>query len=200
MGYRIPDDELVRVKVETDLVALVEAAGVVLVACGEDFRGLCPFHQESTPSFSVRPRGPEGWGLFKCFGCGVGGDCIRFVELSQHVSFRHAFEVVRAKSLSLGNVALVKEYSSRPLSTGIERTADDQVLLNQVVEFYHEALKGPAGESALQYLSSRGLVSSEMVDRFKLGYVNRTLCYRLPVKKAKGGAELRARLTGIGRE
>jgi len=82
----------------------------------------------------------------------------------------------------------------------IEREADDRVLLLQVVDYYNETLK--QSPEALKYLASRGLTNSEMIDRFRLGFANRTLGYRLPAKNRAAGAEMRGRLQerGILRE
>ena len=74
--------------------------------------------------------------------------------------------------------------------------ADDQTLLREVLDFYHSTLKG--SPEALAYLESRGIRSAEVVDRFGLGYANRTLGLGLPEKNRKLGAELRGRLTRLG--
>ena len=84
----------------------------------------------------------------------------------------------------------------RKLPPPIAREADDRVLLMQVVDYYNEALK--QSPEAMKYLESRGLKSSEMIDRFKLGFANRTLGYRLPAKNRAAGAEMRGRLQQLG--
>jgi len=73
---------------------------------------------------------------------------------------------------------------------------DDRELLGQVIGYYHETLK--ESPEALAYLGKRGIESLEMIERFRLGYANRTLCYRLPDKNRKAGAEARGRLQGLG--
>lgn len=196
---RIPEDELRRLKEETDLVALVRAAGVELKAVGEDFRGRCPFHQDDTPSLVVTPASPsKGPGLWHCFGaCNTGGSAIDWVMKSCRLSFRHAVEVLRAAlpaSAAAGAGARVPVM--RELPPAVTRDVDDQRLLNQVIDFYHETLK--RSPEALAYLEKRGLRSSEMVDRFKLGYANRTLGYRLPNSNTQAGADLRGRLIKLG--
>jgi DNA primase len=77
-----------------------------------------------------------------------------------------------------------------------ERQTEDQVQLNQVIDFYHETLLQSA--EALAYLDKRGLNDPELIVRFKLGFANRTLAYRLPEKSRKAGAELRGQLQQIG--
>jgi DNA primase len=78
--------ELDAIKRSTDLVAVVREQGIALRRRGRTYFGLCPFHDEQTASFGVSREA----GLFHCFGCGAGGDVIRFVERIEHVSFREA--------------------------------------------------------------------------------------------------------------
>lgn len=118
----------------------------------------------------------------------------------QGVSFRHAVELLR-EGLPLAaespeSVPAVKHSTVRRLPPPVTFDADDQALLNQVVGYYHETLK--QSPEALAYLQGRGLVQGELIERFKLGYANRTLGLRLPDKTRKAGADLRARLTRIG--
>ena len=88
---RIPDEEIARIKKETDLVALVRSRGVELGKHGtKDWVGRCPFHAEDTASFIVSP----DKGLYHCMGCGAAGNAIQFVEQFDGVSFRHAFELL----------------------------------------------------------------------------------------------------------
>jgi hypothetical protein len=82
------------------------------------------------------------------------------------------------------------------LPSPLERTADDRELLERVVGFYHQTLKESA--EALGYLERRGLMHPELVERFRLGYANRTLGYRLPAKNRQAGADIRGRLQRLG--
>lgn len=116
------------------------------------------------------------------------------------VSFRHACELLAKEhpALAAGSPAA----PAPKLSAGKLRTAQtftaasDQALLDQVIEFYHQTLK--ASPEALQYLDSRGLGNMELIERFRLGYANRTLAYRLAPKQYKAGAESRAALQRVG--
>jgi DNA primase len=90
----------------------------------------------------------------------------------------------------------VKASTVRRLAPPVNFDADDQALLNQVVGYYHETLK--QSPEALAYLQARGLVHGELIERFRLGYADRTLGLRLPEKTRKAGAEVRARLEAIG--
>ena len=83
---RIAEAELERLKREVGVAALAAARGVELTPHGADLIGRCPFHEERTASFAVSREA----GLFHCFGCGAGGDVIRFIERLQHVSFPEA--------------------------------------------------------------------------------------------------------------
>ncbi len=191
---RIPEEEIRRLKEEVDLAALVRAAGVELKSVGADLRGRCPFHEDKGPSLVVTPEK----GLWHCLGaCGTGGSAIDWVMKAQGVSFRHAVEILRSRTAAEPLVPSGTKHSTvRRLPAPVPLDPDDRTLLVQVIEFYHETLK--ASPEALRYLESRGLKSSEMVGCFKLGYANRTLGYRLPLKNRKAGAELRGRLVKLG--
>ncbi len=192
---RIPEDEIQRLKATVDLVALVRASGVELAPVGADLRGRCLFHEETTASLVVTP----AKALWHCFGCNAGGDAIRWVELTQHVSFRHAVEILRGTNgTPVAPVDLPRGKRATPLNSALPVALDatDQQLLNQVIDYYSLTLK-TTGE-AQEYLTKRGLVSSEIVDRFRLGYANNTLTYRLPKKTWREGRDVRARLTSLG--
>ncbi len=191
---RIADAEIERLKAEVSLVRLVESSGVKLVKRGTDMMGCCPFHDDDSPSLSVSPVK----NLFRCFGCNVGGGPIDWVMKREGVSFRHAVELLRdgapldAPSLSSSPVRA----TVRKLAAPVAFDADDQALLAQVVDYYHETLK--QSPEALAYLAARGLVHPELIDRFRLGLADRTLGLRLPEKTRKAGADIRARLERIG--
>jgi DNA primase catalytic core len=188
---RIAAAELERLKVEVSLVRLIEDAGIVLRRQGKDWAACCPFHAEDTASLIVTPEK----NLFHCFGCGAAGGPIDWVMKRNGVSFRHAVELLREGMPGIVE-GVVKHSTVRALPPPVAFDADDQALLNQVVDYYHETLK--QSPEALAYLQARGLSHPELVDRFKLGYANRTLGLRLPEKTRKAGAEIRARLERIG--
>src|SRR5450432_1780548 len=87
----IPDDDLERIKRETDLAAVIRARGVELKPSGGDLVGRCPFHDDHDPSLRVTP----GKGLWRCMSCGATGNVIQFVQRFDGVSFRHAFELLK---------------------------------------------------------------------------------------------------------
>jgi DNA primase len=87
----IPEDTLNAIRDRVDLVAIIGAV-VPLKRAGATWKGCCPFHEERTPSFSVRPL----QGKYRCFGCGEGGDAFRFVMKTRGVSFPEAVRLVAA--------------------------------------------------------------------------------------------------------
>lgn len=193
---RIPDGEIARIKRETDLVALVRSRGVELAKHGsKDWAGRCPFHEgDDRPSFIVSP----GKGLFHCMGCGAAGNAIQFVEKFDGISFRHAFELLSEgrPAFSARAAEPLKQATVPRLENPLDDVPDDAALLRQVVDYYHERLTKTV--DALDYLKGRGIYDEEAVERFRLGFADRTLGLRLPVSNRKAGAEIRARLQVLG--
>lgn len=187
---RIPEHEIERLKSEIAVERLVEAAGVALRRAGKDLLGKCPFHEDAEASLVVTP----AKNLWHCFGCQVGGGPIDWVMKSQGVSFRHAVELLRNDSPLAAS--MVKVGTVRKLAPPVALDADDGRLLAQVVSYYHETLKD--SPEALAYLKTRGLDSAELIERFQLGFANRTLGLRLPLANRAAGAEIRSRLAKLG--
>jgi DNA primase catalytic core len=192
---RIPEAEVERLKDEVSLERLVEAAGVELRRQGKDLVGCCPFHEDRTPSLVISP----AKNLWHCLGaCQAGGSVIDWVMRTDGVSFRHAVELLRdgvAPSSAANGRRAVRSTVTK-LSSPLERAADDRELLGRVVGFYERTLR--ESSEALGYLDRRGLRHPELVERFRLGYANRTLGYRLPQKNRQAGADLRGRLQRLG--
>jgi len=190
---RIPDSEIERLKAEVSLVRLIESSGVVLARKGKDeLLGCCPFHEDGTPSLSVS----VAKNLFHCFGCAASGGPIDWVMKREGMSFRHAVEWLSdGAPVAPGPETARPRASGRRLPSPVRMDTDDAALLAQVVDYYHETLK--ASPEALAYLATRGL-DGALVERFRLGFANRTLGLRLPEKTRKAGAEIRGRLERIG--
>lgn len=188
---RIPDVEIERLKEEVSLARLVEASGLTLEKRGADLVARCPFHEDDTPSFVVTP----AKNLFHCFGCGAAGGPIDWVMQRQKVSFRHAALLLKDGAPAPTSAADSSVRRAARLAPPVRLDVDDQALLDQVVGYYHETLK--SAPEALAYLQSRGL-DGTLIERFRLGYANRTLGLRPPEKNRKAGAEIRARLEAIG--
>ena len=200
---RIPDEVLARLKVEVSVARLVEGCGVELKRQGRDLVGLCPFHEDSTPSLVVSP----GKNLWNCLGaCRRGGGPVDWVMAAQGVSFRHAVELLLAESPALSVLAQSSPLSqtagpvvksvTRKLPVLAEPDVSDAGLAAAVVDHYAQTLA--ASPEALGYLGSRGIDHPEAIAVFRLGFANRTLGYRLGPSQTKAGGVLRSRLQGLG--
>src|ERR671935_182003 len=137
---RIKDSSVEAVKAAVDIVAVVEGR-TRLRKQGASLKGLCPFHQEKTPSFSVMP----DRGTYHCFGCGEGGDAIDFVEKMEGVDFVGAIEWLADRF----NVPLEYEEASPEADARRRRRDRLQALLEQATSFYERYLwESAAGDSA----------------------------------------------------
>jgi len=152
-----PPALLDEIRAGVDVVDLV-GRFVNLRKAGQNYKGLCPFHGEKTPSFMVNPRK----GIFHCFGCGVGGDVFGFLMRQDRLSFP---EAVRALARQAG-VALPEERGARPGDSGREELYRAMEL---AASFYSERLWSVGGERARTYLDERG-VAPEVARRFGLGW------------------------------
>ena len=135
---------------------------VPLKRVGATYKGLCPFHSEKTPSFHVNPER----GFFHCFGCGVGGDVFKFLELHEKVDFPEAVKMLAQKF----GVAL-PEPAAGP-GGGDESAGLREALLKAheiAATYFREQLAAPAGGRARQQLAERG-VAAATVERLGLGY------------------------------
>ncbi len=188
---RIPQNEIDRLTSEVSVARLLEAAGIAMERGAEGLAACCPFHDDDVRSLIVLP----DKNLFHCTGCGAEGGPIEWVMKKNGISLRHAVELLR-EGLPGVTGETVKQSTVRALPPPVSLDADDQAVLDQVVGYYHETLK--RSPEALAYLQKRGLDSSEALQRFKLGFANRTLGLRLPNKQRKDGADIRARLARIG--
>jgi DNA primase catalytic core len=186
---RIPDGVVDRLKRQISLERLVSLRGVELKRHGADLVGLCPMHEDKTPSLVISPKK----NLWHCLGaCQRGGSVIDWVMAIEGVSFRRAVDVLLQDA---PGVALSEDVAP-PAAVPINTAAEDRELLAQVVTYYHETLRQSA--EALEYLKGRGLGSPDLVTHFKLGFANRTLGYRLPSHQTKAGVEARERLQRVG--
>ena len=193
---RIPEAEIARIKAETNLVALIQSRGVALNQQGLNWTGFCPFHEDKqTPNLIVTP----SKGLFRCMAanCGKTGNAIQFVQWHDGVSFRHAFEL-----LSNGGKAAFEQSNGIAKKSLIQKLPcpidpeDSAKILAQVSDYYAERLlKNP---DALAYLASRGLDDESLIERFKIGFSDRTLGIRVPHARRKDGNELREQLKALG--
>ncbi len=149
-------------------IADVVGEYVRLKKTGSNYMGLCPFHSERSPSFSVTDKRQ----IFHCFGCQKSGDVIAFVQEIQAVSFHEAIRVLASKF----NIKLPPEFTGRTGGTAAQRPTEDKLevyhKLNRfVAQFYHERLLSPAGKSAREYLEKRG-VNETTIKNAYLGYAS----------------------------
>ncbi|HEY6357804.1 MAG TPA: DNA primase, partial [Vicinamibacterales bacterium] len=155
-----PQSFLDEVKSQTDIVSVVGNV-VSLRKTGSTWKGLCPFHQEKTPSFNVN----KDKGFFKCFGCGAGGDVVKFVELYEKLSFPDAVR-------HLAQRASIPVPETTSGADDREAAAERQALMalhEQAAAFYREQLDAPAGARARRELDHRGL-RAETLATFGYGY------------------------------
>ena len=147
-------------RMQADIVQVIEQY-VPLKRAGSSFKGLCPFHGEKTPSFHVsRDRG-----LFHCFGCGVGGDVFKFVELQEKLSFP---EAVRQLAQRFGVPVPEPEQGGRDFPVEAEREALLKVH-ELATGYFREQLEGAGGSRAKSQLRARGLAAAT-VEALELGY------------------------------
>lgn len=210
--------ELEELKRSADLLGLVRSHGVSLSRAGADLLGLCPFHEETTPSFRVTP----SKNLWHCFGCGKGGSAVDWLMHTRGLSVREAVAILReqAGSPSLPSrpeppsaVAVVSappaspdtmpvmpvDRQPEPLSPSrfwSNRESTEQDLLWAVLEHYHGSLW--ASEACRAYLERRGLWDESLVRTFRLGYADRSLGLAIPGKQLRAGAHARERLQLAG--
>jgi len=191
---RFDDDLIRRLKHETDLVRLIESYGTKLrdrPGGQGEMIGLCPIHDDHEPSLVVNRRK----NVWNCLGaCGQGGDVIQWVMHAEKVGFRHAVELLRDGAVGSGGGR--KFTTERKLESPLPTDAGDAALLASVVAYYHDRLK--QSPQALAYLQSRGITDGEAIERFQIGFVDRTLGLRLPQAQVKAGEEIRERLKRLG--
>jgi DNA primase len=151
----IPDDVVEEVRERADIVEVIGEL-VSLKRSGKDFKGLCPFHQEKTPSFYVVP----AKGFYKCFGCGESGDVFSFLMKHLGLSFQEAVEKLADRyGVEIPTQAPQADDGLQPLREAVAFAAD----------FYQRHLMAPAGERARTYLENRG-IGRDAWERFMLGF------------------------------
>ena len=157
MSGRIPREFIDELLDRTDIVELIDAR-VPLTKAGRDFKACCPFHNENSPSFNVRPVQQ----FYHCFGCGAGGNAIRFLMEFEHLSFREAIEeLAQSAGLEIPDTG-----PARPEDTLTPALLDTVAGANR---FFKEQLRQhEMSAEAIRYLKERGL-SGEVAAQFELG-------------------------------
>ena len=156
MAGRIPDETLQAIRERVSIVEVVSGY-VSLKKAGRNHLGLCPFHAEKTPSFTVN----DERGLFHCFGCGAGGTVFTFLMRADRLEFFEAVEVLARRA----GVPLPKR--------GVGDSSEQRNALIEINEtaqrYFCDSLRSPSGTPARQYLEKRG-VSAPTIERYGLGF------------------------------
>ncbi len=146
-------DEIELIRERADMLEIVSRY-VTLKRVGKNYIGLCPFHQDKTPSFTVNPDKK----LFHCFGCNEGGDIFQFLMKIERIDFPEALTRLAAHT----GVPIRRERASSPLQKLKE-------LNERVCLYFQTNLVSPAGQRAREYLKQRGF-SKEIIEKFRVGY------------------------------
>jgi DNA primase len=156
----IPSQTIEQIAAANDIVGVI-GSYFPLKRAGANFKALCPFHQEKTPSFHVSPQRQT----FHCFGCGVGGSVFRFVMEYEHIDFPSAVRKLAARA----GIVVTEE---REASEDRERGARTRLvrLHSEAAEWFHEnLLKKEFAEPAREYLKQRG-IDRQVAKNWQLGY------------------------------
>ena len=185
----LPESFLQELKDRNDIESVVSSY-VNLKRRGKNCVGLCPFHNEKTPSFTLYPEN----GSFYCFGCGTGGDVIRFVMLAENLDYIEAVRYLADKS----GLAMPEQ----GYDDGLSRLRGRILEINrEAARFFHAVLMGPDGREGLRYFESRGL-TLKTIRHFGLGYAPSSWNALYDHLRQKGYADaelLQARVVNQGR-
>jgi DNA primase len=185
----IKREDIDEVRTRTDLKEIVDAYVTLKSAGIGSFKGLCPFHDERSPSFHVRPQ----MGYFHCFGCQESGDVISFIQKMDHISFSEAVEKLAGR---IGYELRYEDGGTGPRREDIGRR---QRLLDAhkiAGEFFREQLLTPAAATGRQFLSERGF-DREASERFGVGFAPQGWDALLKHLTGKGFTQDELKLTGM---
>ncbi len=155
-----PPETIDEIRTQNDIVEVIRECGVPLEQAGRNYRGLCPFHPEKTPSFSVS----QEMRIFKCFGCEVGGNVIHFLQKHEGKTYFEAVEWLAERA----NISLPTKDGK--VSARQKLFGELSELNRFAVKYYHELLRtGQHSQHAREYLKNRGVVS-QTTHLFQLGY------------------------------
>ena len=177
---RYSDDVIEEIISSNDIVDVVSQY-VTLKRSGRNFLGLCPFHKEKTPSFSVSPDKQ----IFHCFGCGVGGNVIHFVSKIENLNFKESLEMLADKAgIILPTIDSGEDSKRQELKEKIYKINE------AVAELYHKTLYEPIAKPAQEYVKKRKLDNKTLVN-FKIGYApNQNVLYRFLKEKGFNEEEI----------
>lgn len=184
---RYSDDIIEEVRSKNDIVDVVSQY-VRLTKKGNSYFGLCPFHNEKTPSFSVTP----GKQMYYCFGCGAGGNVFNFIMEYENYTFGEALKHLADRA----GVELPKIEYSREVRQKAQEKAELLEINKQAAQYFYYQLRTEKGRTGLDYLKNRGL-SEETMRKFGLGYSDRAGGGLYRYLKAKGYPDDRLRESGL---
>ncbi len=184
---RYSDDIIEEVRSKNDIVDVVSQY-VRLTKKGNSYFGLCPFHNEKTPSFSVTP----GKQMYYCFGCGAGGNVFNFIMEYENYTFGEALKHLADRA----GVELPKIEYSREVRQKAQEKAELLEINKQAAQYFYYQLRTEKGQTGLDYLKNRGL-SEETMRKFGLGYSDRAGEGLYRYLKAKGYPDDRLRESGL---
>ena len=155
-----PEDVVEEVRTRNDIVDVISGY-VKLQKKGANYFGLCPFHNEKSPSFSVSPQKQ----MYYCFGCGAGGNVITFVMEYENYTFPEALKVLADRAgVHLPEVEYSKEERAKA-----DRRSTLLEINKLAAQYFYYQLRREGGKTAYGYLTGRGL-SEETIRKFGLGY------------------------------
>jgi len=161
LALYIPDDKITAIRNAADIVAVISEV-VQLKKAGKNYLGLCPFHSEKTPSFTVSPDKQ----IFHCFGCNEGGNVFTFLMKHQGLSFPEAARMLARRY----NIDLPRPQNGAAYKQAASEKEQLRRINREAAGFFHDCLqKGPGGQKAREYLAARE-ISEEIIDTFQLGY------------------------------
>ena len=160
MKHHIPDHLIEEIRSRNDILDTI-SANILLKKSGQNYKGLCPFHSEKTPSFVVSPEKQ----IYHCFGCGAGGNIFKFIMEMEDLSFLDAIKTLAAKC----GVTLP---AFKPGQTNAKSNERDVLLnINQKAQSYFIlSLMSKGGEQAREYLNSRGLNDKKLLADYSIGW------------------------------
>ena len=184
---RYSDDIIEEVRQKNDIVDVVSQY-VKLTRKGSSYFGLCPFHNEKTPSFSVTP----GKQMYYCFGCGAGGNVFNFIMEYENYTFGEALKHLADRA----GVELPKIEYSREVREKVQERTELLEINKQAAQYFYYQLRTEKGEQGYQYLTGRGL-TEETLRKFGLGYSDKFGGGLYQFLKSKGYSDDRLRESGL---
>ena len=166
--------EIDDIKKRVDIIDLLDSFGVKMKKAGKGWKGLCPFHKEDTPSFSV----DREEGLFNCFGCGEKGNIAQLIMKLKSIGFREAMDFLKTYRAPISNIKPIDEKDSGALeelapAVNPPLSLPTSFNLLTISEYYHKRLY--ENPKAIEYLKQRGFKTPELYERYQIGFADGSL-------------------------